>query len=325
MDQKHKLVEVKNVKKHFPIKSHRLKSKKEVIKAVDDISFHVYEGETLGIVGESGSGKSTLGRTIVKLHELTDGKIYFNGEDISYLKRKELLPFRKQIQMVFQDPDKSLNPRMKVSQLLKEPLLAQTKLTKKERAKKIDELLKMVNLPIEAKNQYPHEFSGGQKQRIGIARALAVEPKLLVADEPVSALDVSVQSHILNLLIDLQKELNLTYLFISHDLSVVKYISDRVAVMYLGRIVEIGNKNDIYNHTKHPYTETLIQSIPIPNVDIKRPKIKWSGEQPSSENPPSACVFHTRCPYAFAKCSVERPTLKQVNEEHYVACHLYDE
>ncbi|HLQ73603.1 MAG TPA: oligopeptide/dipeptide ABC transporter ATP-binding protein [Bacillota bacterium] len=316
MSKKEILLEVSHLKKYFPMKKGLLKRQQNVIKAVDDVSFHIYKGETLGIVGESGSGKSTLGRAIIQLIPRTGGDVYYNGQSIHTIQQS--------IQMIFQNPDASLNPRFTVGQLIEEPFIEQTSLSKIERQKRVDDLLEKVGLNKDAKNKFPHAFSGGQKQRIGIARALAMDPQFIIADEPVSALDVSVQAHILNLLTDLQHDLELTYLFISHDLSVVKYISDRVAVMYSGQIVEIGNKNDIYNQPLHPYTEILLQSIPTPNVNQTRKKINWANDTSAVEEQVPGCPFYYRCPHAFDKCFSERPALKEKNNEHAVACHLYE-
>lgn len=325
MDQQNKLLEVKNLKKYFPIKGGVFNREVGQVKAVDDVSFDIYKGETLGIVGESGSGKSTLGRTILRLLRPSEGQILFEGTDLAPLNNRGLDPFRKDMQMVFQDPFASLNPRMSIGELIEEPMAVQNILEKEQRKERVIDLLDKVGLPAEASKRFPHEFSGGQRQRIGIARSLTTNPKFIVGDEPVSALDVSVQSQVLNLLDDLQKEFNLTYLFISHDLSVVKHISDRVGVMYLGRIVEIGPKKEIYKNTLHPYTKALLQAIPIPNIDRKREKIKLTGDPPSPSNPPAGCAFHTRCPLAFDRCTAERPILTHQGNGHYVACHLFNE
>ncbi|WP_438314372.1 ABC transporter ATP-binding protein [Sporosarcina sp. FA9] len=323
MNEREILLEVKNLKKYFPLKKVSLKERAGNIKAVDGISFHVYKGETLGIVGESGSGKSTLGRTILRLMEPTEGEIIFEGHNLVGMGSRELSEHRKGMQMVFQDPFASLNPRMRVHQLIGEPLAVQKLLNKEERTKKVLDLLEKVGLPKEALMKFPHEFSGGQRQRIGIARALSMNPKFIIADEPVSALDVSVQSQVLNLMMDLQDEFNLTYLFISHDLSVVKHISDRVAVMYLGRIVEIGHKKNIYDNPMHPYTKSLLSAIPTVNFGVKKEKIQLVGEPPSPSNPPSGCTFHTRCPHAFDRCKVDSPELVERVDGQFVACHLY--
>jgi oligopeptide/dipeptide ABC transporter ATP-binding protein len=318
-----KLLEVRNLKKHFPIKGGLLRRTIGHVKAVEDISFTMEYGETLGIVGESGSGKSTLGRTIIRLLDPTDGQIIFQGKDISNLSRKQMRPHRKDIQMVFQDPYASLNPRMTIGQLVEEPLLIHTDLSKKDRLDKVRELLNIVGLNDEAINRYPHEFSGGQRQRIGIARALVVRPKLIIADEPVSALDVSIQSQVINLMMDLQRDFHLSYLFIAHDLSVVKHISDRIGVMYLGKMVEIAPKKELFSSPLHPYTQALLSAVPVPDPKAKRERIILKGDIPSAANPPSGCVFHTRCPKAFDQCSAVKPELKEVAPKHFVACHLY--
>lgn len=318
------IIQVQNLKKYYPIKGGILKRTVGQIKAVDDVSFSVYRGETLGIVGESGSGKSTLGRTILRLDKPTAGKVIFEDKDITQMRNRQLRPFRKNMQIVFQDPYASLNATMNVQQLLEEPLIVQTNLNKKERLELVNEMLEKVGLRKEDRIKYPHEFSGGQRQRIGIARALILRPKFVVCDEPVSALDVSIQAQVLNLMSDLQDELNLTYLFISHDLSVVKHFSDRVAVMYLGQIVEIADKRDIYREPLHPYTQALLSSIPTINKKGKREKIVLTGDLPSPANPPSGCPFRTRCPFAHELCKEVRPELKDMGNNHLVACHLHN-
>lgn len=318
------IIQVQNLKKYYPIKGGILKRTVGQIKAVDDVSFSVYRGETLGIVGESGSGKSTLGRTILRLDKPTAGKVIFEDKDITQMRNRQLRPFRKNMQIVFQDPYASLNATMNVQQLLEESLIVQTNLNKKERLELVNEMLEKVGLRKEDRIKYPHEFSGGQRQRIGIARALILRPKFVVCDEPVSALDVSIQAQVLNLMSDLQDELNLTYLFISHDLSVVKHFSDRVAVMYLGQIVEIADKRDIYREPLHPYTQALLSSIPTINKKGKREKIVLTGDLPSPANPPSGCPFRTRCPFAHELCKEVRPELKDMGNNHLVACHLHN-
>src|SRR5690625_4343515 len=325
MNEQEKLLQVKNLKKYFPIKGGALKRTINQVKAVDDISFDVYKGETLGIVGESGSGKSTMGRSIVRLLEPTDGKIIFEGNDISKSSRRELKSIRKDIQMIFQDPFSSLNPRMTVEQIIEEPITVQSSLSKQERKQRIIYLLEKVGLSAESLEKYPHEFSGGQRQRVGIARALSMNPRFIVGDEPVSALDVSVQAQVLNLMKDIQEEFNLTYLFIAHDLSVVKHISDRIGVMYLGNIVEVGEKNSIYREPLHPYTKALTSAIPEPNPLHKKERIILEGDVPSPQNPPSGCVFHTRCPVAMPQCSEVIPSLREVRPNHHVACLLYED
>ncbi|WP_280951856.1 ABC transporter ATP-binding protein [Alteribacter populi] len=322
--QREKLLEVQNLKKYFPVKGGVLQRTVGHVKAVDDVSIDVFKGETLGIVGESGSGKSTLGRTILRLLDPTDGKVMFDGEDISDINQRKMRKYRRDMQMVFQDPFASLNPRMSVGEIIEEPMVVQRSMGRKERKDKVVDLLKKVGLSPEAREKYPHEFSGGQRQRIGIARALSMNPKFVIGDEPVSALDVSVQSQVLNLMEDLQDEFDLTYLFIAHDLSVVKHISDRVGVMYLGRMAEIGPKKLIYNNPLHPYTKALLSSVPVPDIEKRREKIKLKGELPSPSNPPTGCAFHTRCPEAHERCKVERPELVHQHDGQFVACHLYN-
>lgn len=324
MPKKDILLEINHLKAYFPVKRKSMKEEKKVVKAVDDISLEIYHGETLGIVGESGSGKSTFGRTILKLVEPTAGEILYKGQQIQHLKGSKLQNYRNQMQMIFQDPFASLNPRMRIGAIIEEPMALQLTLTKEQRKKRVKELLQKVGLSEDAVHKYPHEFSGGQRQRIGIARALAINPEFIIADEPVSALDVSVQSQVLNLLMDLQDEFQLTYLFISHDLSVVKHISDRVAVLYLGRIVEIGTKNELYANPLHPYTQALLSAIPVVSFDAPKPTIPLQGELPSPMNPPVGCVFHTRCPFVMEKCLQVRPTMQEINEHQRVACFLYD-
>ncbi|MFS0787175.1 dipeptide ABC transporter ATP-binding protein [Shouchella sp. 1P09AA] len=320
------LVEAKDIKMHFPIKQGVIKRRVGHIKAVDGISLKIFEGESLGIVGESGSGKSTLGRILMQLQNQTNGDVYFRGEKISGISNRKLRPYRRDMQMVFQDPYASLNPRMSIGELIEEPLLIhKTVETKAERKKRAEELLETVGLPKQSYDKYPHEFSGGQRQRIGIARALSTKPSLIIGDEPVSALDVSIQSQVLNLMKDLQDEFKLTYVFIAHDLSVVKHISSRVAVMYLGRIVEIANKSDLYENKLHPYTEALISAVPSTDVTFQKEKIVLKGELPSPANPPVGCAFHTRCPHVHDRCKQERPELVEHTQNHFVACHLYTE
>ncbi|WOV89241.1 dipeptide ABC transporter ATP-binding protein [Sporosarcina oncorhynchi] len=322
------LVEVRNLKKYFPIKGGVLQKTVGHLKAVDDISFTIKTGETLGIVGESGSGKSTLGRVLIRLLEPTDGQIIFNQTDISTLRQRQIRPIREDMQMVFQDPFASLNSKMSVEQLIEEPLVVQGKLAKKARKQKVLEVLQKVGLRKDDLQKYPHEFSGGQRQRISIARALVLNPKFVICDEPVSALDVSIQAQVLNLMKDLQDDLGLTYLFIAHDLSVVKHISDRVAVMYLGRFAEIAPKKALYENALHPYTQALLSSIPVIDLNggptTTREKIKLSGDLPSPANPPSGCTFRTRCPKAHDRCIIDRPDLVEISENHFVACHLYE-
>lgn len=319
------LLEVKQLSKYFPIRDGVLRRKVGDIKAVDQVSFSVGKGETFAIVGESGCGKSTTGRTLLRLLEPTAGKVLFEGKDIAGLSRRKLRVVRRDMQMVFQDPFASLNPTMTVGQLLEEPMAIHGMYDRDERKKKVQELMDTVGLNTGFAQRYPHEFSGGQRQRIGIARALSLKPKLIVADEPVSALDVSIQAQVLNLMEDLQEEFSLTYIFISHDLSVVKHIADRIGVMYLGRMAEIAPKKALYDKPAHPYTQALLSAVPVPNPRLKRERIVLTGDVPSPANPPTGCPFHPRCPKAFDRCKVERPQLLHLKEGHYVACHLYDE
>lgn len=319
-EQKEKLVEIKHLKKHFNTGG-------GILKAVDDISFDIYKGETLGVVGESGCGKSTAGRTILRLYEPTEGEVLFEGKNMYNMSQKELKKVRRDIQMIFQDPYASLNPRMTVEDIIGEALDIHGLKKGKERKERIAELLDLVGLNPSYMTRFPHEFSGGQRQRIGIARALAVEPKFIIADEPISALDVSVQAQVVNLLKELQNKMDLTYLFIAHDLSMVKYISDRVAVMYLGKVVEITSSDKLYDDPLHPYTKALLSAIPIPDPEIERTRerIVLEGDVPSPINPPSGCRFRTRCPVAMEKCAKVEPVFKEVKEGHFTACHLYDE
>ena len=318
------ILEVKGLKKYFDIQGGVFGRKVGEVKAVDGLSFKVYPGEILGIVGESGCGKSTTGKTILRLIEPTEGEIKFEGQDITKLSEKEMRELRKDMQIIFQDPFASLNPRHTVEKIIGEPLLVHGMKDAKERKKRVRELLKVVGLDDYHATRYPHQFSGGQRQRIGIARALANNPKLIIADEPVSALDVSVQSQILNLMEELRDEFNLTYIFIAHDLSVVKHISDRVAVMYLGNIVEMANKEDLYEEPKHPYTKALLSAVPLPDPDVKRDRIILKGDVPSPSNPPMGCPFHTRCKEAMDICKEVKPTLQESSDNHLVACHLYE-
>ncbi|MED3623110.1 ABC transporter ATP-binding protein [Neobacillus thermocopriae] len=321
--QNENLLQIQNLKTYYPVKGGIFKRTVGHVRAVDDISFEIKKGETLGLVGESGCGKSTAGRTILRLLKPTAGKIIFDGKDITWLSGKSLREIRKDMQMVFQDPYASLNPMQMVGDIIAEPIYNFMKKSKVELKKEVMDLLEKVGLPQDAYYKYAHEFSGGQRQRIGIARALALRPKLIIADEPVSALDVSVQSQVLNLLKDLQEEFDLTFLFIAHDLSVVKYMSDRIGVMYLGSMVEIAEKNSLYLQPMHPYTQALISAIPTPDPRRKKERIILKGDVPNPINPPSGCPFHPRCPVAMEECLNSKPALREVKPNHRVACHLY--
>lgn len=322
--QQEVLIQANNVKKYFPIKGGILKRTIGHLKAVDGVSLQIHKGETLGIVGESGSGKTTFGRVLLRLLKPTDGQIIFNGVDITNLSNSRLQPLRKDMQIIFQDPFASLNPRMSIEELIEEPLIIQKLLPKNERKQQVVEMLEKVGLRSSDRMKYPHEFSGGQRQRISIARALILNPMFVICDEPVSALDVSIQSQVLNLMKDLQDDLGLTFLFISHDLSVIKHISDRVAVMYLGRIVEITTKRKIYETPLHPYTQALISAIPVIDEDERtREKIILKGDLPNPADPPSGCPFRTRCPLVHDRCENERPELTEIEPNHFVSCHLY--
>lgn len=317
------LLEVNNLKKYFPIRKGFFGKKTVNVKAVDDISFSVKRGETFGLVGESGCGKSTTGRTLIRLYEPTAGEIIFDGVDIAGMKETDLKEYRKKIQMIFQDPYASLNTRMTVADIIGEPLDIHGLATGKARQEKIFNLLQTVGLSKDHASRYPHEFSGGQRQRIGIARALAVDPEFIICDEPISALDVSIQAQVVNMLEDLQKERGLTYLFIAHDLSMVKYISDRIGVMYLGKMAEIAAADDLYGTPLHPYSQALLSAIPIPDPEIMRNsnRIIIEGDVPSPINPPSGCTFRTRCTYAKEICAEKCPELIEVADDHFVSCH----
>lgn len=317
-----KLLELKNLCKHYPIRKGILSRISGYVHAVDGVSFSIYEGETLGLVGESGCGKSSVGRTILRLMDPSAGEIYWKGERIDQLTRSQIRPYRKEIQAVFQDPYSSLNPRMRAADIVSEPLRNFEKLSQAEGRERVRELFALVGLRPDQMLRYPHEFSGGQRQRLGIARALSVKPKLIMCDEPVSALDVSVQAQVINLLGDLQKEFGVSYLFIAHDLAVVKHISHRIAVMYLGRIVELAETAELFNHPSHPYTEALLSAVPIPDPKHQRKQIVLGGDVPSPINRPSGCHFHTRCIYAQERCKVEEPKLEETLPGHFVACHF---
>lgn len=319
------VLKVENLKVHFPVKG-GLFTKKQVVKAVDGVSFEIYPRETFGLVGESGCGKSTTGRAIVKLYEPTSGTVYYHGEDVTKIKGSHLAEFRRNVQMIFQDPYASLNPRMTVGEIIREPMdIHHIFNTKEEREQRVRELLDIVGLKPDHIRRYPHEFSGGQRQRIGIARTLALNPQFIVCDEPISALDVSIQAQVINLLEHIQKEMDISYLFIAHDLSMVKHISDRIGVMYLGNLVEIGDSDDVYHRPLHPYTQALLSAVPIPDPRVAREKkrIVLEGELPSPLDTPSGCVFRTRCPNATERCAREKPGMVNVGKRT-VACFLYE-
>ncbi|KAF0824121.1 dipeptide ABC transporter ATP-binding protein [Cytobacillus firmus] len=319
---KEALLQVNNLKKHFSM------GKGQTLKAVDDVSFHIKQGETFGIVGESGCGKSTAGRTIIGLYNRTEGEVLYDGKNVHNMTEKERFAFHRKMQMIFQDPYASLNPRSTVQEIISEPMEVHGLYpNKRERLERVYQLLEDVGLNRDHANRYPHEFSGGQRQRIGIARALALDPEFIIADEPISALDVSVQAQVVNLLKGLQKKKGLTYLFIAHDLSMVKHISDRIGVMYLGHLVELTTSENLYKNPLHPYTQALLSAIPIPDPDVEdhRERIILEGELPSPMNPPSGCVFRTRCPYAMEACASMKPEWQEIEKDHFVACHLYNE
>ncbi|MFE4523889.1 ABC transporter ATP-binding protein [Cytobacillus firmus] len=319
---KEALLQVNNLKKHFSM------GKGQTLKAVDDVSFHIKQGETFGIVGESGCGKSTAGRTIIGLYNRTEGEVLYDGKNVHNMTEKERFAFHRKMQMIFQDLYASLNPRSTVQEIISEPMEVHGLYpNKRERLERVYQLLEDVGLNRDHANRYPHEFSGGQRQRIGIARALALDPEFIIADEPISALDVSVQAQVVNLLKGLQKKKGLTYLFIAHDLSMVKHISDRIGVMYLGHLVELTTSENLYKNPLHPYTQALLSAIPIPDPDVEdhRERIILEGELPSPMNPPSGCVFRTRCPYAMEACASMKPEWQEIEKDHFVACHLYNE
>jgi peptide/nickel transport system ATP-binding protein len=316
------LLQVREVKTHFPVRGGLLGRVRGTVKAVDGVSFDVRRGETLGLVGESGCGKSTLGRTLLRLIDPTAGSIRFEGQELTGLPQRELRPLRRRMQLIFQDPYASLNPRMTVRDIIGEPFAIHGLARGREREEKVLALLELMGLPREAMERYPHEFSGGQRQRIGIARSIAMRPDLVIADEPISALDVSIQAQIVNLLVDLQRELKLTYVFIAHDLKIVEYISTRVAVMYLGKIVELADAADLYRRPRHPYTQALLSAVPVPDPDHKKTRIILQGDVPSPLAPPPGCAFHPRCPHAFERCRRETPPLYDLGNGHTAACFL---
>lgn len=317
-----KLLEIKDLKVYYPVKLKNSVMKKGFVKAVNGISFDIYEGETFGLVGESGCGKSTTGKTIVRLNKATEGQILYKGEDIFSLKKENAKNYCKEIQIIFQDPYSSLDPRFTVERIIEEPMIVHGEKDKKIRHQKVRSLMKEVGLRDDHATKFPHEFSGGQRQRIGIARALASDPKLIVCDEPVSALDVSVQAQVLNMMMDLQKNHNLTYLFISHNLSVIKHVCNRIGVMYLGNIVELADKKELFANPLHPYTKALMKAIPIPDPEVDSMDEVLSGEVPSPLNPPKGCCFSTRCPLACDICKTTKPEIKEVKKGHVVACHF---
>lgn len=319
------IIEIKNLKKYFPVRNEKVFSRqKAFLKAVDGITFSIHKSEIFGLVGESGCGKSTLGRTVLRLYDPTAGQILFKGEDITNLKQRQLQKYRRKMQMIFQDPYASLDPRMTIGDIIAEPMVIENRLSAAERTDQVQRLMETVGLKPDHIRRYPHEFSGGQRQRIGIARALAVNPEFIMCDEPISALDVSIQAQIMNMLEELREERNLSYLFVAHDLSMVRHISHRIGVMYLGNMMEIGNADDIYHHPAHPYSKALLSAVPVPDpIEAKsRKRIILEGEIPSPIHAPKGCVFCTRCRYALEKCFEEKPDLKEIEKNRMVACHL---
>ncbi len=318
------LLEVRNLAKHFPIRGGLLNREQARVYAVDGISFTVGAGETLGVVGESGCGKSTVGKTILRLEDPTEGQILLKGNDITHISRKQMLPHRREMQVIFQDPYASLNQRMRAQDIVAEPLGNFDTGSRRDRLEKVADLFARVGLRPDAMHRFPYEFSGGQRQRLGIARALALNPEIIIADEPVSALDVSVQAQVINLMMDLQEEMGLSYLFIAHDLAIVQHISHRIGVMYLGKMVEITDKRSLFRDPQHPYTQALLESVPVPNPRMRKARAVLKGDVPSPLNPPKGCSFNTRCPFAFDRCFHDEPKLKEVAPGHMAACHLRD-
>jgi len=322
--ERNTLLQVQNLKKYFPVSRQLFRTQRRYVIAVDDVSFDVLKGETLGLVGETGCGKTTVARTILQLYRPTSGRVLFDGVDLASLQENDLRKMRSRMQMIFQDPYASLNPRMTVGAIISAPLDVHTALTQKEKRERVQELLKLVGLNPDFVNRYPHEFSGGQRQRIGIARALALNPDLVICDEPISSLDVSIQAQVVNLLEELQDKLGLTYIFVAHDLSMVRHISDRMVVMYLGKVMELADRNEIYLHPLHPYTRALMSAVPIPDPDKarNRKRIILKGDIPSPLNPPHGCNFNTRCPMAAERCFQEDPEYREIQPGHWVACHF---